>query len=143
MDLDKSALEVKLKHARNQVDVEMKKRHRAETDFQHLNEIYRVPGCDRTVRELKEKYMRGKGFPPLDILDDDGTLAIYKAIQELPQPNKDTGFSHTTPPMVIGFSNRFSSKTKSVQARNVFHIANPAADIKGAGQAVVDHEASL
>ncbi|KAK1166051.1 rac GTPase-activating protein 1 isoform X2 [Acipenser oxyrinchus oxyrinchus] len=90
--------------------------------------IYRVPGCDRTVRELKEKYMCGKGFPPLgkvddihvvcgllkdflrklkeplvtfhlhkkfmdagDILDDDdSTLAIYKAIQELPQPNKDT-----------------------------------------------------
>ncbi|RXN00075.1 Rac GTPase-activating protein 1 [Acipenser ruthenus] len=94
----------------------------------HETGIYRVPGCDRTVRELKEKYMRGKGFPPLgkvddihvvcgllkdflrklkeplvtfhlhkkfmdagDILDDDdSTLAIYKAIQELPQPNKDT-----------------------------------------------------
>ncbi|MGH0139912.1 UNVERIFIED_CONTAM: hypothetical protein FKN15_004108 [Acipenser sinensis] len=227
MDLDKSALEVKLKHAQNQIDVEMKKRHRAETDFQHLEqqmqlicdvlmhdgqsytyrcwlistaeeglvwyvllveesqpqhvfvskmtEIYRVPGCDRTVRELKEKCMRGKGFPPLgkvddihvvwgllndflrklkeplvtfhlhkkfmdagDILDDDdGTLAIYKAIQELPQPNKDTLA------FLILHLQWFSNKTKSVQARNVFHISNPAVDIKGAGQAVVDHEASL
>ncbi|XP_006636371.2 rac GTPase-activating protein 1 [Lepisosteus oculatus] len=35
-ELTKSALEVKLKHARNQVDVEMKKRHKAEADFEHL-----------------------------------------------------------------------------------------------------------
>ncbi|XP_066543931.1 rac GTPase-activating protein 1 isoform X2 [Amia ocellicauda] len=35
-ELAKSALEVKLKHARNQVDVEMKKRHKAEGDYEHL-----------------------------------------------------------------------------------------------------------
>ncbi|XP_062862294.1 rac GTPase-activating protein 1 [Trichomycterus rosablanca] len=35
-DVTRAALEVKLKHARNQVDVEIKKRHKAEADYQHL-----------------------------------------------------------------------------------------------------------
>lgn len=35
-DVAKAALEVKLKHARNQLDVEMKKRHKVETDYQYL-----------------------------------------------------------------------------------------------------------
>lgn len=35
-DVVRSALEVQLKHARNQVDVEIKKRHKAEADYQYL-----------------------------------------------------------------------------------------------------------
>lgn len=35
-DVAKAALEVKLKHARNQLDVEMKKRHKVESDYQYL-----------------------------------------------------------------------------------------------------------
>ncbi|XP_072106915.1 rac GTPase-activating protein 1-like [Mobula birostris] len=27
--------------------------------------IYRIPGCERTVRELRERYVRGKGLPVL------------------------------------------------------------------------------
>lgn len=32
--------------------------------------IYRVPGCDKTVRELKEKFLRAKGVPLLSKVDD-------------------------------------------------------------------------
>lgn len=35
-DVAKAALEIKLKHARNQLDVEMKKRHKIEVDYQYL-----------------------------------------------------------------------------------------------------------
>ncbi|XP_076857298.1 rac GTPase-activating protein 1 [Brachyhypopomus gauderio] len=35
-DVARAALEVKLKHARNQVDVEIKKRYKVEADYQHL-----------------------------------------------------------------------------------------------------------
>ncbi|TTA69391.1 Rac GTPase-activating protein 1 [Bagarius yarrelli] len=35
-DVTRAALEVKLKHARNQVDVEIKKRYKVEADYQHL-----------------------------------------------------------------------------------------------------------
>lgn len=35
-DVAKAALDVKLKHARNQLDLEMKKRFRIERDFQYL-----------------------------------------------------------------------------------------------------------
>lgn len=35
-DVARAALEVKLKHARNQVDVEIKKRYKAEADYQYL-----------------------------------------------------------------------------------------------------------
>lgn len=35
-DVARAALEVKLKHARNQVDVEIKKRYKVEADYQYL-----------------------------------------------------------------------------------------------------------
>lgn len=35
-DVSRAALEVKLKHARNQLDVEIKKRYKAEADYQCL-----------------------------------------------------------------------------------------------------------
>lgn len=35
-DVARAALEVKLKHARNQVDVEIKKRFKVEADYQYL-----------------------------------------------------------------------------------------------------------
>ena len=35
-DVAKAALEVQLKHARNQVDVEIKKRYKIEADYQYL-----------------------------------------------------------------------------------------------------------
>lgn len=44
-DVAKAALEVKLKHARNQLDVEMKKRYKIEGDYQYL------VSCDRKRRK--------------------------------------------------------------------------------------------
>ncbi|XP_074835683.1 rac GTPase-activating protein 1 isoform X2 [Carettochelys insculpta] len=90
--------------------------------------LYRISGCDRTVKELKEKFLRGKTVPLLskvddihaicgllkdflrslkepiltfrlnktfmeaaEILDEDNSLAaMYQAIGELPQANRDT-----------------------------------------------------
>lgn len=43
-DVAKAALEVKLKHARNQLDVEMKKRYKIEGDYQYLVSGRRLSG---------------------------------------------------------------------------------------------------
>lgn len=42
-DVAKAALEVKLKHARNQLDVEMKKRYKIEADYQYLVSSQSLP----------------------------------------------------------------------------------------------------
>ncbi|NXQ99426.1 RGAP1 protein, partial [Sagittarius serpentarius] len=90
--------------------------------------LYRISGCDKTVRELKEKFLRAKNIPLLskvddihaicgllkdflrslkeplltfrlnktfmeaaEILDEDNSVAaMYQAVGELPQANRDT-----------------------------------------------------
>ncbi|NWR99947.1 RGAP1 protein, partial [Motacilla alba] len=90
--------------------------------------IYRISGCDKTVRELKEKFLRAKNIPLLskvddihaicgllkdflrslkeplltfrlnktfmeaaEIPDEDNSIAaMYQAVGELPQANRDT-----------------------------------------------------
>ncbi|KAJ8350251.1 hypothetical protein SKAU_G00253810 [Synaphobranchus kaupii] len=49
-EVARTALEVKLKHARNQVDVEIKKRHKAETDYQYLERQMQLM-CDILVHD--------------------------------------------------------------------------------------------
>ncbi|XP_040395543.1 rac GTPase-activating protein 1 isoform X2 [Cygnus olor] len=94
----------------------------------HEMGLYRVSGCDKTVRELKEKYLRSKNIPLLskvddihaicsllkdflrslkeplltfrlnktfmeaaEILDEDNSIAaMYQAVGELPQANRET-----------------------------------------------------
>uniref|UniRef100_A0A8C8SWA7 Rac GTPase-activating protein 1 n=1 Tax=Pelusios castaneus TaxID=367368 RepID=A0A8C8SWA7_9SAUR len=94
----------------------------------HETGLYRISGCDRTVKELKEKFLRGKTVPLLskvddihaicgllkdflrslkepiltfrlnktfmeaaEIVDEDNSMAaMYQAIGELPQANRDT-----------------------------------------------------
>ncbi|NWT34918.1 RGAP1 protein, partial [Cardinalis cardinalis] len=94
----------------------------------HETGIYRISGCDKTVRELKEKFLRAKSIPLLskvddihaicgllkdflrslkeplltfrlnktfmeaaEILDEDNSIAaMYQAVGELPQANRDT-----------------------------------------------------
>ncbi|XP_061432610.1 rac GTPase-activating protein 1-like [Lethenteron reissneri] len=95
----------------------------------HETGIYRVPGCDRTVKELKERFVRGRGTVPVlskvedvhvvcgllkdflrslkeplltfalngtfmaaaEIPDEDNSVAaMFQAIDELPQANRDT-----------------------------------------------------
>ncbi|NXC33292.1 RGAP1 protein, partial [Campylorhamphus procurvoides] len=94
----------------------------------HETGLYRVSGCDKTVRELKEKFLRAKSIPLLskvddihaicgllkdflrslkeplltfrlnkafmeaaEIPDEDNSIAaIYQAVGELPQANRDT-----------------------------------------------------
>ncbi|XP_068161513.1 rac GTPase-activating protein 1 isoform X2 [Antennarius striatus] len=50
-DVSKAALEVKLKHARNQLDVEMKKRYKVEGDYQYLRQMQLM--CDILVHDSK------------------------------------------------------------------------------------------
>lgn len=50
-DVAKAALEVKLKHARNQLDVEMKKRYKIEGDYQYL-----VRKCHPCLSSDSRKY---------------------------------------------------------------------------------------
>ncbi|NXS47426.1 RGAP1 protein, partial [Balaeniceps rex] len=94
----------------------------------HEMGLYRISGCDKTVRELKEKFLRAKNIPLLskvddihaicgllkdflrslkeplltfrlnktfmeaaEILDEDNSVAaMYQAVGELPQANRDT-----------------------------------------------------
>ncbi|NXD68878.1 RGAP1 protein, partial [Eolophus roseicapillus] len=94
----------------------------------HETGLYRVSGCDKTVRELKEKFLRAKNVPLLskvddihaicgllkdflrslkeplltfrlnktfmeaaEISDEDNSIAaMYQAVGELPQANRDT-----------------------------------------------------
>ncbi|KAK2516437.1 Racgap1, partial [Columba guinea] len=94
----------------------------------HETGLYRISGCDKTVRELKEKFLRGKTIPLLskvedihaicgllkdflrnlkeplltfrlnktfmeaaEISDEDNSIAaMYQAVGELPQANRDT-----------------------------------------------------
>ncbi|KAM9837870.1 rac GTPase-activating protein 1 [Aulostomus maculatus] len=51
-DVTKAALEVKLKHARNQLDVEMKKRYKIEGDYQYLQRQMQLM-CDILVHDSK------------------------------------------------------------------------------------------
>ncbi|XP_074484399.1 rac GTPase-activating protein 1 isoform X1 [Sebastes fasciatus] len=51
-DVSKAALEVKLKHARNQLDVEMKKRYKIEGDYQYLQRQMQLM-CDILVHDSK------------------------------------------------------------------------------------------
>ncbi|XP_057681306.1 rac GTPase-activating protein 1 isoform X2 [Corythoichthys intestinalis] len=50
-DVAKAALEVKLKHARNQLDVEMRKRCKVENDYQYLKQMQLM--CDILVHDSK------------------------------------------------------------------------------------------
>ncbi|KAK7066038.1 Rac GTPase-activating protein 1, partial [Halocaridina rubra] len=99
-----------------------------EVENRGLNEvgIYRVPGAEKDVKELKERFLRGRGLPNLSQVDvnvicgtlkdflrslkeplithlwndfasaadkseaQDSSAALYQAISELPQPNRDT-----------------------------------------------------
>ncbi|NXF35866.1 RGAP1 protein, partial [Nyctibius bracteatus] len=94
----------------------------------HEKGLYRISGCDKTVRELKEKFLRAKNVPLLskvddihavcgllkdflrslkeplltfrlnktfmeaaEIADEDNSVAaMYQAVGELPQANRDT-----------------------------------------------------
>ncbi|XP_035164783.1 rac GTPase-activating protein 1 isoform X2 [Oxyura jamaicensis] len=94
----------------------------------HEMGLYRISGCDKTVRELKEKYLRSKNIPLLskvddihaicsllkdflrslkeplltfrlnktfmeaaEISDEDNSIAaMYQAVGELPQANRET-----------------------------------------------------
>ncbi|NWW21049.1 RGAP1 protein, partial [Falcunculus frontatus] len=94
----------------------------------HETGLYRISGCDKTVRELKEKFLRAKNIPLLskvddihaicgllkdflrslkeplltfrlnktfmeaaEISDEDNSIAaMYQAVGELPQANRDT-----------------------------------------------------
>ncbi|XP_061565195.1 rac GTPase-activating protein 1 [Cololabis saira] len=51
-DVAKAALEVKLKHARNQLDVEMRKRYKSEADYQYLKRQMELM-CDILVHDSK------------------------------------------------------------------------------------------
>ncbi|NXY75465.1 RGAP1 protein, partial [Glareola pratincola] len=94
----------------------------------HETGLYRISGCDKTVRELKEKFLRAKNIPSLSKVDDihaicsllkdflrslkeplltfrlnktfmeaaeisdedNSVAAMYQAVDELPQANRDT-----------------------------------------------------
>ncbi|KAK2851810.1 hypothetical protein Q5P01_008086 [Channa striata] len=69
----------------------------------HEAGLYRLSGADRTVKDLKEKFLRSKTEPLLtfrlvrpfmeaaEVSDDDNSIALmYQTIGDLPQPNRDT-----------------------------------------------------
>ncbi|XP_044160074.1 rac GTPase-activating protein 1-like [Bufo gargarizans] len=69
-EIDRSALQVKLKHARNQVDVEMKRRQRAETELQTverqmqlIGEVIQIQNDGQTTVPLSDSVLAFFGGP--------------------------------------------------------------------------------
>ncbi|RXG59810.1 Rac GTPase-activating protein 1 [Armadillidium vulgare] len=68
--------------------------------------VYRVPGAEREVKELRDQFIKGKGIPNLASIDiyvicsaikaflralkEPATDHLRKVILEMPQPNRDT-----------------------------------------------------
>ncbi|XP_054711222.1 rac GTPase-activating protein 1-like [Uloborus diversus] len=65
-----------------------------EIELRGMNEVglYRVPGSDREVKELMQKFLKSKNIPRLvNIADKSASLnMMYEIVSGLPQPNKDT-----------------------------------------------------
>ncbi|XP_007452415.1 PREDICTED: rac GTPase-activating protein 1 [Lipotes vexillifer] len=125
VETERSALDVKLKHARNQVDVEIKRRQRAEADCEKLERqiqlIREMLMCDTSGSiQLSEEQRSALAFlnrgqpssgnagnkrwgnciccyliishtAVIKITDEDNSIAaMYQAVGELPQANRDT-----------------------------------------------------
>lgn len=73
-DVAKAALEVKLKHARNQLDVEMKKRYKVEGDYQYL-----VSPVRTSCSLLRGRNLLKICFLPLDLTGEKTSDGVLKS----------------------------------------------------------------
>ncbi|XP_054598342.1 rac GTPase-activating protein 1 isoform X2 [Nothobranchius furzeri] len=95
-DVAKAALEIRLMHARNQLDVEMKKRHKTEADYQYLERQMQLM-CDILVQDGKSR----------DVLNDEqrsllatfeqkgANMTLYKSNKRLSAIDESSFLSHS------------------------------------------------
>uniref|UniRef100_A0A1A8EUC9 Rac GTPase-activating protein 1 n=3 Tax=Nothobranchius korthausae TaxID=1143690 RepID=A0A1A8EUC9_9TELE len=95
-DVAKAALEIRLMHARNQLDVEMKKRHKTEADYQYLERQMQLM-CDILAQDGKSR----------DVLNDEqrsllaafeqkgANMTLYKSNKRLSAIDESSFLSHS------------------------------------------------
>ncbi|XP_078019645.1 rac GTPase-activating protein 1 isoform X2 [Epinephelus lanceolatus] len=94
-DVAKAALEVKLKHARNQLDVEMKKRYKVEGDYQYLRQMQLM--CDILVHDSKSSAcLNNEQKSLLATFEQKGTnMTLHKSSKRLCVIDESSFLSHS------------------------------------------------
>ncbi|XP_037533602.1 rac GTPase-activating protein 1 [Nematolebias whitei] len=95
-DVAKAALEIKLKHARNQLDVEMKKRHKIEVDYQYLTRQMQLM-CDILVQDSKSSAcLNDEQKSLLATFDHRGAnMTLHKSSKRLSVIDESSFMSHS------------------------------------------------
>ncbi|XP_076743888.1 rac GTPase-activating protein 1 isoform X2 [Maylandia zebra] len=94
-DVAKAALEVKLKHARNQLDVEMKKRYKVEADYQYLRQMQLM--CDILVHDTKSSACLNDEQKSLlaTFEHKGGNMTLQRSTRRLPVIDESSFLSHS------------------------------------------------
>ncbi|MEQ2276717.1 hypothetical protein XENORESO_006066, partial [Xenotaenia resolanae] len=95
-DVAKAALEIKLKHARNQLDVEMKKRHKIEADYQYLKRQMQLM-CDILVQDSKSSACLNDEQKSLLATFDHrgGNMTLHRSSKRLSVIDESSFLSHS------------------------------------------------
>ncbi|XP_031610199.1 rac GTPase-activating protein 1 isoform X1 [Oreochromis aureus] len=95
-DVAKAALEVKLKHARNQLDVEMKKRYKVEADYQYLQRQMQLM-CDILVHDTKSSACLNDEQKSLlaTFEHKGGNMTLQRSTRRLPVIDESSFLSHS------------------------------------------------
>ncbi|MEQ2287602.1 hypothetical protein AMECASPLE_014310 [Ameca splendens] len=95
-DVAKAALEIKLKHARNQLDVEMKKRHKIEADYQYLKRQMQLM-CDILVQDSKSSACLNDEQKSLLATFDHrgGNITLHRSSKRLSVIDESSFLSHS------------------------------------------------
>ncbi|XP_019743421.1 rac GTPase-activating protein 1 isoform X2 [Hippocampus comes] len=95
-DVAKAALEVKLKHARNQLDVEMRKRYKMEGDYQYLQRQMQLM-CDVLVQDSKSSAcLNEEQKSLLATFDHKGAnKTLHRSSKRLSAIDESSFFSHS------------------------------------------------
>uniref|UniRef100_A0A7N8YA57 Uncharacterized protein n=1 Tax=Mastacembelus armatus TaxID=205130 RepID=A0A7N8YA57_9TELE len=94
-DVAKAALEVKLKHARNQLDVEMKKRYKIEADYHYLERQMQLV-CDILVHDSKSSAcLNDEQKSLLATFEHKGNVTLHKSSKRLCVIDESSFLSHS------------------------------------------------
>ncbi|XP_034415267.1 rac GTPase-activating protein 1 [Cyclopterus lumpus] len=94
-DVSKAALEVKLKHARNQLDVEMRKRYKMEADFHYLQRQMQLM-CDILVHDSKSSaWLNAEQKSLLATFEHKGNTTLQRSSKRLCVIDESSFLSHS------------------------------------------------
>lgn len=93
-DVSKAALEVKLKHARNQLDVEMRKRYKMEGDFHYLQRQMQLM-CDVLVQDSRASCLNAEQKSLLATFHHQGNATLQRSSRRLCVIDESSFLSHS------------------------------------------------